>query len=108
MKNGNAHMVFTMYDQNGEEHVFSFDRINEKYESVEEGDVSFDVDATSDTSGEITITNEKFVRNLWLYSDTQGVRFDRNFESLLPGTHVIKYWSTEKVDPNGFNTIYLD
>lgn len=38
----------------------------------------------------IRITNEAFVQQLWITSAKQGVRFDRNFIDLIPGTHDVK------------------
>jgi beta-mannosidase len=35
----------------------------------------------------IEINNDKFLADFWLYSNRQGVRFDKNFIHLLPGKH---------------------
>jgi beta-mannosidase len=39
---------------------------------------------------ELKITNSSFCADFWVYSMQQGIRFERNFINLLPGTHVIK------------------
>ncbi len=44
----------------------------------------------SNQTFEIKVTNSAFCADFWLYSMKQGVRFERNFIHLLPGTHVIK------------------
>jgi len=37
----------------------------------------------------LKITNTAFCADFWVYSMKQGIRFDRNFINLLPGTHSI-------------------
>jgi beta-mannosidase len=39
---------------------------------------------------DLKITNSSFCADFWVYSMKQGIRFDRNFINLLPGTHSIK------------------
>lgn len=39
---------------------------------------------------ELKVTNSAFCADFWIYSMKQGIRFDRNFINLLPGTHTIK------------------
>ena len=39
---------------------------------------------------DLKITNSAFCADFWVYSMKQGIRFDRNFINLLPGTHLIK------------------
>lgn len=36
----------------------------------------------------IEINNDKFLADFWLYSNREGVRFDKNFIQLLPGKHL--------------------
>ena len=36
----------------------------------------------------IEINNDKFLADFWLYSNREGVRFDKNFIHLLPGKHL--------------------
>jgi beta-mannosidase len=38
----------------------------------------------------LKVTNKSFLADFWIYSNSVGVRFDRNFLNLLPGTHLIK------------------
>lgn len=38
----------------------------------------------------LEIENTSFLRNFWIYSMKTGVRFDKNFMDLLPGTHRIQ------------------
>jgi hypothetical protein len=47
------------------------------------------VDLVNNTA-EIKVTNKTFLADFWLYSSKLGVKFDRNFLNLLPGTHSIK------------------
>ncbi len=38
----------------------------------------------------LKITTDKLLANCWISSQQRGVRFDRNFEHLLPGEHVFR------------------
>jgi len=38
---------------------------------------------------DLKITNSAFCADFWVYSMKQGIRFERNFINLLPGTHTI-------------------
>jgi beta-mannosidase len=38
----------------------------------------------------LKVVNKSFLADFWVYSSEVGVRFDRNFLNLLPGTHLIK------------------
>jgi beta-mannosidase len=38
----------------------------------------------------LKVTIKSFLADFWIYSNSVGVRFDRNFLNLLPGTHLIK------------------
>jgi beta-mannosidase len=48
------------------------------------------LDAVSRT-GEIVIENTLPLPDLWIYSESQGLHFERNFETLLPGQHTLKF-----------------
>jgi len=45
-----------------------------------------DIDTINKTAV-IEIDNDKFLADFWLYSNQEGVRFDKNFIQLLPGKH---------------------
>ena len=45
-----------------------------------------DIDTINKTAI-IEINNDKFLADFWLYSNQEGVRFDKNFIQLLPGKH---------------------
>lgn len=70
----------------------SFDHLVEDYEVASEEDVVFMIDTISsnDNTSYLRVTNTKFVRNLWISSSEFNVKFDRNFESLLPGSHIFE------------------
>jgi hypothetical protein len=46
------------------------------------------VDIVNKTA-EIKIVNKTFLADFWLYSNKLGIKFERNFLNLLPGTHII-------------------
>ena len=70
----------------------SFDHLVEDYEAASNDDVVFMIDTMSsnENTSYLRITNTKFVRNLWISSSEFNVKFDRNFESLLPGSHIFE------------------
>jgi beta-mannosidase len=39
---------------------------------------------------ELKVLNSAFCADFWVYSMKQGIRFERNFINLLPGTHTVK------------------
>ena len=45
-----------------------------------------DIDTINKTAV-MEIDNDKFLADFWLYSNQEGVRFDKNFIQLLPGKH---------------------
>ena len=47
------------------------------------------VDLVNKTA-EIKVTSKTFLADFWLYSNKLGIKFERNFLNLLPGTHNIK------------------
>jgi beta-mannosidase len=51
---------------------------------------------TINKTGIIEINTTQFLADFWLYSNREGVRFDKNFLQLLPGRHAIKI-SFEKI-----------
>jgi beta-mannosidase len=46
-----------------------------------------DIDTINKTAV-IEIDNDKFLADFWLYSNQEGLRFDKNFIHLLPGKHL--------------------
>jgi hypothetical protein len=48
------------------------------------------VDIVNKTA-EIKIVNKTFLADFWLYSNKLGIKFERNFLNLLPGTHIITF-----------------
>ena len=55
-------------------------------------------------SAVIVVKTEKYLRNFWLYSNVLGVKFNKNFVDLLPGTHEcdIEFETVPKVTDFGF------
>lgn len=51
-------------------------------------------------TAEVKVVVKSFVADFWLYSMQTGVKFDRNFVNLLPGTHTFKihFESTPKLE----------
>jgi hypothetical protein len=60
------------------------------------------VDVVNKTA-EIKIVNKTFLADFWLYSNKLGVKFERNFLNLLPGTHTIKIYFENVPQHSDFN-----
>ncbi len=87
----NAHLVFTWKDQTGNEHSRSYDNIKLPREKAPESVVKLSIGPLVET-GKVVLTVEtsKFLKDFWISSSKFGVRFDQNFQSLLPGTHTFQ------------------
>ena len=98
----NSVLVFTFNDEAGQRVTRSFDNIVTDYEKA----ISTDVDLTIDSVNEqektlvLRINTSKYLRNLWVSSIKFGIKFDRNFESILPGGHqvLLQYETLPAVD----------
>jgi beta-mannosidase len=55
----------------------------------------------------IEVETKEFLQDFWLYSMKLGVRFDKNFENLLPGKHVFTIEFTEKPQLSDFGYKFL-
>jgi len=60
------------------------------------------VDIVNKTA-EIKIVNKTFLADFWLYTNKLGVKFERNFLNLLPGTHFIKIYFENEPQLANFN-----
>ena len=60
------------------------------------------VDIVNKTA-EIKIVNKTFLADFWLYSNKLGIKFERNFLNLLPGTHFIKIYFENEPQLANFN-----
>jgi hypothetical protein len=60
------------------------------------------VDVVNKTA-EIKIVNKTFLADFWLYTNKLGVKFERNFLNLLPGTHFIKIYFENEPQLANFN-----
>lgn len=108
LKKMNAHLVFTWKDHRGETHVRSYDNITTAKEKAPESAVKMDYAPTFDrNSGTITIETTKFLKDFWISSNKFGVKFDRNFQSLLPGTHTFQITFEEEVTAEDFKLMWL-
>lgn len=67
--------------------------------------VDFQVDEVTKT-GSITVSNDVFCADFWLYTLNQGIEFEENFKNLLPGKHVITFKFQKAPKANEFQFIY--
>ncbi|MGB0915638.1 MAG: hypothetical protein ACPGVI_06170, partial [Crocinitomicaceae bacterium] len=85
----NAIITFDFQDENGVVQSRSFDHIVSEYDKALQESVKLSVVSVDESSNKMVISVETktYLRNLWISSSEFGVKFNRNFESLLPGVH---------------------
>jgi beta-mannosidase len=85
----NYFIRFAWKNSKGEQKTRTFSNLTSAYKKADNADVSIKIKSVSAESKTaiITIENKKYVRNCWLYSNVFGVKFDSNFNDLLPGIH---------------------
>jgi len=108
-KSQNYVIRFKWNDQNGTLLQRDFTHIGSEWKSPEKESIGIElgfVDQAAKTAV-ITIRNQHFVRNLWVYSSRTGVKFDRNFVDLLPGTHTITIHYDQLPVLSDFGMIWL-
>lgn len=92
----NAHLVFTWKDHTGTAHTRTYDNIKLPRERAPESSLKLSLSSggvLDAGSALLTMETTEFLKDFWISSDKFGVRFDQNFNSLLPGKHtfVITY-----------------
>jgi beta-mannosidase len=92
--NSNYVVQFDWKNEYGETKTRSFTHIGAKssYNKANENDIALyleDID-TNQRKCKLRITNKQFVHKLWITSLKQGVKFETNFNSYLPGSHIIE------------------
>jgi beta-mannosidase len=104
-----SHQLIISINNGSEEYTRSFDMLGSKYEQeVANRTVCLELVSIDEIakSAILRVTNDEFVADLWLVSSKFGVRFDRNFISLLPGTHDIKIAFEELPEQSDFEFYY--
>jgi beta-mannosidase len=103
----NAHLVFTWKDEEGNQFSRSYDNIKVNRNKAPETSVELSFQKTEEGKGVITIENARFLKDFWVSSEKFGVQFERNFESLLPGTHKIEITFEEEPEVSDFKMMWL-
>jgi len=82
---------FSWNDENGVQQQREFTHLPTKITPSAADKVNWEIQGidTITKTAIIVIENSYFLRKCWAFSQTQGVRFDRNFLDLLPGKHEI-------------------
>ena len=88
----NAFLSFSFYNHKGDRITRNFDHIVSEFEKAKIEDVKLTVNSIDEKSRVLVldISCSKYLRNLWVSCAKFGLKFDSNFESLLPGKHKIK------------------
>lgn len=83
---------FSWQNAQGDTLARSFSHVPQKREKAIDSDVSFQLDNIDliNQTAVLKIETSAFLQSLWIYSSVPGVRFDRNFNDLLPGSHEIR------------------
>lgn len=104
-----SHQLIISISGDGLDYTRTFDLLESSFKSeVANRKVCLelvDVDSVRKTAV-LLVTNDTFVADLWVVSSKFGVRFDRNFVSLLPGKHTINISFEELPDQSDFNFYY--
>jgi beta-mannosidase len=108
MKLENYLIDFTWNDNSGKRLTRSFTHIGKPYLPAQKGEISLRLVSNDLQSGAAlySVENTKFVRNLWIFGKATGLRFDRNFIDLLPGTHEVKISYEKPSDLEGLEMIW--
>lgn len=104
LMNQNCVLKFTFNDSNGVLHTRMFENVVSSYSKALEDEVSFSLVEINevDNYGVIEISTDKFLQKLWISSNIQGVHFNENFESMLPGKKLIQFSYDTKPDETDF------
>ncbi len=108
-RNSNYFVRFRWKDAAGDSLTREFTHVAQPVSSPDVSDVSIqlrDID-TLERTAVIIIRNKSFVRQLWVLSQKQGVKFERNFVDLLPGRHTITIHFQEMPKLSDFQMIWL-
>ncbi len=102
--NKNIRLEFTWNDASGKTYSRSFDRFGRDRDIPVCEEVNYSITKFDPRTGEmeVTVKNEKYLRDFWLYCDVPGVSFDRNFESLPIGTHKFQLQSMDLTEDTKF------
>ena len=102
-------IIFKYKDNRGKHSSRIFEHLPNSYEKAVSEDVSISlqrIDSETKTAT-VKIETNKFLRNLWLSSSKFGVRFDKNFESFLPGSHYITIQYEEEPNVEDFKLMWM-
>ena len=92
--NFDYHVKFSWDNASNEKRERSFTRIiyKSKYSKANDSDYTWELTSIDTTAKKavITINTSKFLQDLWFSSLKLGVKFNRNFISILPGKHQIE------------------
>lgn len=106
LANENYVIKFEWKNARGDYKTRTFSQINAKYAKADSCGISIKIKEVrkEDKQAIIVVKTEKYVRNFWLYSNVLGVKFNKNFVDLLPGTHEfeIEFETVPKVKDFGF------
>ena len=102
-------IIFKFKDNRGKHSSRIFEHLPSTYDKAIKEDISISfqrIDPETKTAT-IKIETNKFLRNLWLSSSKFGVRFDKNFESFLPGSHYITIQYEEEPNVEDFKMMWM-
>ncbi|MCE3294580.1 MAG: hypothetical protein K0R65_294 [Crocinitomicaceae bacterium] len=83
-------IAFSWTNEKGESEARTFYHEAKKAAKAERSAFTFEIQNIDEEqkTAVIKLTSTRFLANCWISSQKRGVRFDRNFEHLLPGEHI--------------------
>src|SRR3989338_813843 len=85
-------IYFTYKDNQGKMTTRSFDHLTERHKKAHARSVDLKLSNVNleEKTAQLEIKTTHFLKNAWFSSSLFGLRYDRNFVHLLPGTHRIQ------------------
>ena len=94
-------------DSHGKEFQRTFHNMTTPISNMEHPITQIDIRTEENGRQKLILTTNKPLLNCWIYSETNPFHLDRNFETLLPGTHEFEIKSRGKINVETIKIRYL-
>lgn len=99
--------VISWKNKTGKEFRRTFYNATTTISNMEHTITQIDIRIEENGGQKLILTTDKPLLNCWIYSETNPFHLDRNFETLLPGTHEFEIKSKEKMTIESIKIRYL-
>ena len=105
----NSVVYFSFENHKGKQLIRCYDNLVCSFEKARVEDVKLKIDSINydEKIMYLNICNKNYVRSLWVSSMVTGLKFDKNFVSLLPGNHTIKVEYKDLPSVKDFKLMWL-